>query len=75
MIDQDAYSRKLYELMYSVYDRFLNRINLPSNRCSQCERRIRHWVYRIKGLIYCQDCADEYVALRQAEISWLKSIG
>jgi len=54
--------------LYQLYDRFMCACNFPSFYCSQCEKRIRHWVYRFDGLVHCQGCADEHVANLEASM-------
>ncbi|MDP3920219.1 MAG: hypothetical protein Q8R76_05385 [Candidatus Omnitrophota bacterium] len=46
---------------YRLYDRIMTRLNLPLFYCSQCENKVRHWVYHFNGLVHCQSCADELV--------------
>jgi len=50
--------------IYTLYDRFMILCGLPARYCSQCERKIRHYVYHLSGITYCQECIDEYVGNR-----------
>lgn len=54
-----------FKRLYKVYDALMTWMNFPARYCSQCEKKIRHWVYHFHGLVYCQGCADVYVAKLQ----------
>jgi len=48
--------------IYRAYDFVMTKLHFRVQYCSQCEKKIRHWVYHFHGLIYCQFCADIYFA-------------
>ncbi len=50
-----------FQFLYRMYDRLMTRMRFPVRYCSQCEKKIRHWVYHFNGLVHCQSCADAYV--------------
>jgi hypothetical protein len=68
MDELKAFAKQIRRHLYPFYDSALTRLNFPSYYCSQCEKRIRHWVYHFDGLVFCQECADNKVA--ELEDGW-----
>ena len=63
-----------FSQLYALYDRFMTFANMPARFCSQCEKKVRFWVYHFGGLTHCQECADAHVADLQDQSEIFKSL-